>query len=349
MTPDTNSPIPVVHVGCGRAGMNWIKAIVANQKLQLVGLVDLNAEMRRTARTACDLDDSVTDDADLAQMIHSTNARLVTNASSSRAHFATTSVALQSRAHVLCEKPLTEDIAQARKLIALADKAGRWLGVIQNRRVCDDTVTVRRLLNENAIGELLAVQGVFRHPVNENDVVRANSPHVLLLDMGIHHLDLVRYLVRSEAQQVYADDWRPADCAWKSGPAADVLVRFANGVRLNYRAWYGGLKLESDTTDFQGRWTLYGTNGSIHWHGTDIRVNTPDGTRTIPVVGNCPNATIGRAWLIDDMADAILDQRPPAVTAADHLRSLDLVMAAITSSETGRAITLSGEDINESL
>jgi len=324
-------PIPVVHVGCGGISGRWLSDIREHVGLRLAGVVDLDPERRARAAEGEDIYQG----PDVAAAIAATGAVLVTNATSPAAHHATCAAALAAGAHVLCEKPLTDDLDLAEDLILRANWAERLLGVCHNRRVCDDIVTVRRLIDDGAIGAVLGLQCLFRRPTGTGPNFRADYPHALLWEMGIHHIDQARYLAGAEAQRVVADEWSAADCHWRQGPVADVQVRFANEVRLAYRGWFGGAEIPSEITDYQGRWLIHGERGVIHWHGDDIRVITSDGERVVTPIQRCGNAGGGRAWLLADMAAAIREGRQPAVTARDHLHSLRLVAAIITSAEKG--------------
>jgi predicted dehydrogenase len=53
---------------------------------------------------------------------------------------------------VVCDKPFALDAAQAREAVEAAEAAGVVLSVYQNRRWDSDFLTVRRLLDEGALG-----------------------------------------------------------------------------------------------------------------------------------------------------------------------------------------------------
>ncbi|MFW5846462.1 MAG: Gfo/Idh/MocA family protein [Planctomycetota bacterium] len=333
--------IACLLVGCGGISRAWLAGIQALPTARLVGLVDLDQDRLQWAREQF-APDAVCG-SDVTQVVGSSGALLVTNSSSPIAHHPTCTAALEAGAHVLCEKPLTEDLAEAEDLIAIARRCGRHLAVCHNRRVSEDITTVRRLLDTDGLGPVQALRCDFRRPTGGPDNHRAHLPHVLLWDLGIHHLDQARYLAGADPVRVYADDWCPADCRhWRHGPACDALVRFANGVRCNYRAWYGGLDLPACTTDFQSRWRISCEHGVIDWHGTEILVHDAAGSRAVPVPEDGERGTSagGRLWLLADMCAALQEGRPPAISASDHIISLRLVSAAIASAESGAPQTV---------
>ncbi|KHM93738.1 Gfo/Idh/MocA family oxidoreductase, partial [Xanthomonas vesicatoria] len=63
--------------------------------------------------------------------------------------------ALAAGKHVLVDKPFALDAAQARAMVAAAAAAGRVISVFQNRRWDADFLTVRRLIDEGQLGEVV--------------------------------------------------------------------------------------------------------------------------------------------------------------------------------------------------
>ena len=70
-------------------------------------------------------------------------------------HFDYTARALRAGRHVVLEKPFTITSEEAKKLIAIAKESGKVLSVFQNRRYVSDFLTIRQLLNENMLGEVV--------------------------------------------------------------------------------------------------------------------------------------------------------------------------------------------------
>ena len=66
--------------------------------------------------------------------------------------------ALEAGKHVVTDKPMSLDGAEADAMIAAAHRAGRLLSVFQNRRWDGDYLTVRKLLAEGALGDLVYAQ-----------------------------------------------------------------------------------------------------------------------------------------------------------------------------------------------
>ena len=70
-------------------------------------------------------------------------------------HFDYTARALRAGKHVVLEKPFTITSGEGKELIAMARQSGKVLSVFQNRRYVSDFLTIRQLLNENMLGEIV--------------------------------------------------------------------------------------------------------------------------------------------------------------------------------------------------
>lgn len=76
-------------------------------------------------------------------------------------HFPLAKAALEAGKHVIVDKPFTVTLSQARELDALAKGLGRLLSVFHNRRWDSDFLTVKTLLSEGTLGEILFFESHF--------------------------------------------------------------------------------------------------------------------------------------------------------------------------------------------
>lgn len=80
---------------------------------------------------------------------------LVVIASPNDSHAPLARAALRAGKHVVVDKPFTLDMAEARELIALADKHARLLSVFHNRRWDSDFLTVKAAIGDDRIGTVV--------------------------------------------------------------------------------------------------------------------------------------------------------------------------------------------------
>ena len=109
-------------------------------------------------------------------------------------HYEVASAFLESGAHVLLEKPITGDLAQADALIALAAKKGRVLQVGHLERF-----SAARLGLEGVIDRPLFIE------CNRIAAFKARGTDVsVTLDLMIHDIDMIQHLVKSPVSEVDA-------------------------------------------------------------------------------------------------------------------------------------------------
>lgn len=109
-------------------------------------------------------------------------------------HYEYVKAALEAGRHVVVEKPFTATSAQATELMDLSRKLGRMLTVFQNRRWDGDFLTVREVLSENLLGDLIEAEIHYdRYRVELNAVKKHKeipNPGVgNIFDLGPHLID----------------------------------------------------------------------------------------------------------------------------------------------------------------
>ena len=112
--------------------------------------------------------------------------------------------ALSAGKHVLCEKPLATNSADARTMVAAAEAGGVKLMEAFMYRLHPLWVEVRRMVDEGLIGDLLAVQSFFSYRNVDPDNIRniADYGGGALLDIGCYPVNLARMLFGSEPTDV---------------------------------------------------------------------------------------------------------------------------------------------------
>jgi len=115
--------------------------------------------------------------------------------------------ALESGKHVLCEKPLAPTVAAARRMVDAARRAGRILTTGFNHRYFPAVKFLKQTLDSGRLGKLDHVRAFAGHEglsqfsapwMYDKEVIGGGA----LLDVGIHIIDLTRYLL-GEVGQVY--------------------------------------------------------------------------------------------------------------------------------------------------
>ncbi|MEU4314579.1 Gfo/Idh/MocA family oxidoreductase [Nocardia sp. NPDC024068] len=162
--------------------------------------------------------------------------------------------------HVLCEKPLTDDIAMAEQLFARADKSGLFLAVAYQRRHM--LAELGDLVAAGLIGDLYWVNAWWMrrsgHPDSRRGMFRRGDG--VRGDLVPHMLSQTLRFLAPGQLTVVARDWQ-INTGWGSEDTARVTIRDGADVELQIHAAYDAPHVS--TSDDCGI-TLYGTLGSIH-------------------------------------------------------------------------------------
>jgi predicted dehydrogenase len=220
----------VAIIGYGLAGSVFHAPLVAaTEGLEVATIVTSNPERQEQARR----------DHPEARIVASADeawdADLVVVATPNHTHAALARQAIERDVPVVVDKPLALSGDEAGELVAL----GGRLTVFQNRRWDSDQLTLRRLVDEGALGEVLRYESRFERWRPESKAEPAwretRTPAEgggVLLDLGSHLVDEALRLL-GPARQVYAEiDAR------RGGPADDdafVAIRHDSGAYSHLR------------------------------------------------------------------------------------------------------------------
>lgn len=129
----------------------------------------------------------------LDEMLADESLELIVITTPNDSHFDYAFRSLEAGKNVVLEKPFTITSADAGKLITQAEKKKRVLSVYQNRRYVSDFLTIRQLLKENKLGEIVEFEAHYdryRPEQRPNAWREENTPGSgILYDLGAHLID----------------------------------------------------------------------------------------------------------------------------------------------------------------
>ena len=123
----------LIQAGVGGMGGTWVNALKGRTDVEVVALVDItNAPL---AKAGQDLNvPAERRFKDLSDAVKNVPADAVLTVTPPAVHLPHAKIAFDHGLHLLTEKPIAADLAEARQMVDLADKAGRILMVAQNYR-----------------------------------------------------------------------------------------------------------------------------------------------------------------------------------------------------------------------
>ncbi len=279
---------------------------------------------------------------------------LVVVATANASHMPVASAAIEHGVPVVVEKPAAVTAVEAEALVERADRAGVLLTVFQNRRWDTDQLTLRRLLQEDALGEITRYESRFERwrPSLDPSKPRENLASIegggVLLDLGVHLVDQALVLF-GPVSEVYAEiDSR------RGAPAEDdvfIALRHASGIISHLHA-------SAVTPSIGPRLRVQGTAGGFlvpHLDPQEAALRAGARPDTVDHWGKPEEWEYGRLVAGDQsvpvppepgdwprfyklLRDALRDGGPPPVDPRDAVETLRVLEAARRAAREHRVI-----------
>jgi len=291
-------------------------------------------------------------------------------------HFPFAKAALENGLDVICDKPMTNTLAEAEELVRLVEDTGLVFCLTHNYTGYPMVRQARAMVEAGQLGDirLVQVEYVQGGKAREDDPDPAagpvpwrfdpakSGPSLVLGDIGSHAHNLVRFITGLEVTEVAAEVGAVVPKR-KVHDFAGALLRMEHGIHGCFWVTQAAAGVENCL-----RIRVSGTQGSLEWmqehpqvlHFKPIdapaEVRTPNGPGTLPlaarssriVAGHPEGFPDGFANLYSDAAEVIAARRagrsadPLArhfPTAADGLRGVRFIDSVLASSDQNGAWT----------
>jgi predicted dehydrogenase len=334
----------VIQVGAGSFGKSWAGIVDAAPGIDLVAISDpMDAARERVRADLNGWDGRLFASLNDALAEVESDAVLVFTPPDS--HHGLVTEALQAGKHVLVEKPLATTIKDAEDLIDIADAAGKTLMVSQNYRFRPYARTIQKLIAEGRLGDLISVRIRFERDTRTlfgQENFRYTMRHPVVLDMSIHHMDMLRLFTGQDVARIDARSWRVPSSNYLNDPAVLALIELDSGIPIAYEGSWASFGPE---TSWNGNWEFIGEAGLLTWSGGAYEGVPVD--LTLTRWGEEPVAvepveldTVDRAGSLEHFRQSVLEGIEPETSARDNIRSLAAVLGIAESIERREAVEL---------
>lgn len=340
------------HTGAGDYGHGLDVVFTGRANIEVVAVADPDATGRGKAKQRARAQREY---ADYREMLAKEKPSLVSVAMRwSDPHHAICKAALEAGAHVYVEKPFTTTLAEADDLIALAEKKNLTIAVAHQMHLAPIVQALKRQLADGFIGDLLQLRA---HGKQDS---RAGGEDMVVL--GTHLFDLMRLFagdplwctaeILHRGRAAAKEDARAA--GEKIGPVLgdeiEAQFAFAKGV-------HGMFTSRARNRQTAGHWgiELVGSKGVVRLLAdivprVFVRSQTPwsdSGARAewSPLAWDAPGDSKAgvdgaNARMIDNLLVAIETNRPPACSAHDAMKAIEMVMAVYHAALTRTRVAL---------
>jgi predicted dehydrogenase len=268
-------------------------------------------------------------------------------------HYPIAIAALEKGKHVLCEKPMAMNLQEARLMVSAAKKSDRKLMIAFNQRFAPAHRKAKEMIQSGLLGRILTFETSIGHAGPEFwaatkgnntwffDKERSGSG--VIGDLGVHKIDLLRYLLEDEYDTVFAigGTLNKKDICGTPIPVLD-----------NAKVLFQTIKGVLGSASFS--WTRYGKkmDNSTHLSGEKgileildeytIKYYTPEDS-TIQTI-NFPQEEYSDSGVIEEFVNSIRESRQPSADSVAGIRSLQVVLAILKSIESKEFVRLNYSD-----
>jgi len=275
------------------------------------------------------------------ELLADPNIDAIYNPLPNQLHVPLTIAAAEAGKHVLCEKPLAMDVAEARSLLAVRDRTRVVIGEAFMIRSHPQWLRVRQILDEGRLGPLRAVQAIFSYFNTDPTNIR-NQPETgggALYDIGCYCIQAARFGFHEEPTRVAGV--LDVDPQLQTDRVASALLDFPSG----HAVFTCGTQL----VPYQ-RVSFYGTKGRIE---IEIPFNAPpdrptrifvDDARDIFGTGIAAETfPVADQYTLqgDAFSRAVLDGTPPPVPLEEGIANMAVITAIFDSARSGQWKTIS--------
>jgi predicted dehydrogenase len=244
--------------------------------------------------------------------------------------------ALQAGLHVLVEKPFADSVQVAQQIVDLAAARSLVLMVSQNYRFFPAARAVACLVKESPVqphevsidfrrNSAVGPSGRGRHHFEDQP---------LLVDMSIHHFDLLRLILDREPERIYCEAWNPEGSGFSGPSVAVASIVFEGGVVVSYR---GSWVSTAPITPWAGDWRMEFKDREIFWTSRGDDGVKRDQVVVRPIKGRSKAASLPDLERIDrwatltEFASSVREGREPECSGRDNLGTIAFVAAVVES------------------
>lgn len=339
-------------IGCGRIAVNHIKAAV-NNELHIAAVCDAVPENMEALLAKFDLqnDTSIARYTDYKKLLaeHS-ELKLASIATDSGSHARIALDCIDAGVNVIIEKPIAMSMADANEIVRRSEEAGVKVCACHQNRFNLAVQQARKALEAGRFGRLshgsIHVRWNRGHEYYDQAEWRGKwaSDGGCLMNQCIHGIDLLRWMLGGEAEEVYGVTKRRFHDYLECEDLGVAIVKFKNGATGMIEGTVNVYPRNLEETLY-----LFGETGTVKLGGTstnnidvwdfadeDVEDAEARNLReaTSNVYGN------GHTSLFADMMDAVAHDRAPYVDARAGRDALELVLAVYQSAATGKPVKL---------
>ena len=338
----------IAIAGCGMVSDEWINAVKGRSDCMISAfVVGSNVDKAKAKARDNNLEAGVY--LNLTEAIEKEGINLVFDLSPPECHYDTVTTALKAGCNVFGEKPLSNNLEDAYKMLEVVEKTGKEYFVMQNRRYIPELYGLRNFLKEGNLGSIGQLSANFQLDPHFGGF-RDEMDSPLIADMAIHTFDAARFISGKDPVSVYCCEFNPKWSWYKGDANAICIFEMEDGTYFDYRGSWCATGL---ITSWEAEWRIACEKGSAFWDGTNnayyelasetvktgLSGDVEEEAELIEIAP-APLSKVKHEACIEEMFNALNGGTRPQTDCRDNIKSIEMVFKAIESSRTGKKVLL---------
>ena len=329
----------ILIAGCGGMSNSWIEITKDRTDCEIIGLVDFNINMAKEKNEKYQLNARLYNS--IMAALEKEDPDLVFDITVPETHSSVVMAALNAGCNVFGEKPMSDSLSNAEKMVECAELSKKEYFVMQNRRYVPGICALKDFLNSEQLGKIGQISSNFQlgpHFGGFRDEM--DSP--LIADMAIHTFDAARYITGKNAVSVYCHEYNPSWSWYKGNASAVCIFEMEDGSVFDYR---GSWCANGLNTSWESEWHISCAEGAVFWDGADklhyeAAAESDGKAALLKEIKPRAMKLVGHAACIDEMFNALTNGTRPQTDCRDNINSIRMVYKAIESARKNTKIML---------
>ncbi len=351
------SKIKVAVVGVGSIAESHIASYKANEKVELYAFCDINENTLAAKGEKHGVTRLYTNVNEMLEALPEID--VVSVCTWNCAHAECTIAALNAGKDVLCEKPMAMNTAEAEAMLAAAKESGKILMIGFVRRFGNDAEILKDFIDAGDLGEIYYGKACYLRRAGAptgwfGDSARSGGGP--LIDLGVHVMDLSRYMAGSpkpvsvygatfkklgdrsdiKLRGNYTSDNAGPDDVFDVEDLASALIRFDNGFVLSVEASFSLNGEEKGTIE------LFGTKGGAKID-PELHIFTEQNKYLTNVEFVAPTALDFQGLFdgeINHFVNSVITRETPRAVGEDGIVMAKVIDAIYESAKSGHEVII---------
>ena len=220
-----------IHVGVGGFGQQWVRTLKASKAAEVVAMVDVSEKSLEAAREIGGYSKNICY-SNLKEAMAHVKADAVVSTTPPAFHKKDVITSLKSGLHVISEKPMSDTLPACLEMVRTAQATGKTYVVSQNYRTNPGMWTLSKLIRSGKLGQVGQIKIDFYMGIDFGGGFRHEMPYPVIVDMAIHHFDLIRFITGMDAIDVQGVSWNPLWSNYKGDCSSNTVFTMSNNCLL---------------------------------------------------------------------------------------------------------------------